>query len=341
METMKKLFFVSYIVITCSLLLLAIEWVCMGNLKSKGIAQSFLLNNKTIEQLTNYYKGFRFDLIDPLLGWGRTPKDVITSGYTFDNDCVSLKNTQEEITIIITGGSTSDVILHPKNWPISLQQLLNEKQISAKIVVAAVGGYNSGQELLKMIRDGITCNPTIHISYCGANEVETPAYVSPYTYAAYMNMINGNDIPFFLPNTILAIRSWIYSKEAVLQLKEQNEFAPSDFYARNMQLMYGISYANNYSFLGVLQPVVNSGNYKQPEAEAIYNFHSKRYKQYYPAMKLFADTTSYMANFSNIFDTCTGAVFIDDCHLTDGYQKLVALKVYDELVKRNLLPTAK
>lgn len=341
METMKKLFFVSYIVITCSLLLLAIEWICMSNLKSKGTAHSFLFNKETVEKYTNNYEGLGFDLIDPMLGWGRTSKDVTTAGYTFDNDCVSLKNTQEEITIIITGGSTSDVILYPKNWPISLQQLLNEKQISAKIVVAAVGGYNSGQELLKMIRDGIACKPTIHISYCGANEVETPTYVSPYEYAAYKDWIGGNNVPSFLPNTVTAIRSWIHSKNEKLHLKQDKEFDPSDFYVRNMQLMYSISYVNNYSFLGILQPVVNSGNYKQPEAEAIYDFNSKQYKQYYPAMKLFADTTIYMANFSNVFDTCIGAVFIDDCHLTDGYQKLVALKVYDELVKRNLLTTAK
>ncbi len=337
---MKNLFWGGYILVVCLSLLIAIEWVCMGSLKSKGIAQSFFFSNETKEEFTNYYQGFRFDLIDPLLGWGRTPKDVTRAGYTFDNDCVSLENTRGNITIIVTGGSTSDVILHPENWPILLQKLLNENQVSAKVVVAAVGGYNSGQELFKMVRDGITCNPTIHISYCGANEVETPAYVSEYEYAAYKDMMNGSNVPALLPNTVMVIRSWIYSKDE-MHLKQQNEFIPFDFYARNMQLMYGISYANNYTFLGILQPVVNSGSYQQPEVEVKNDWRSTQYKENYPAMKLFADSTPYMANFSNVFDTCTGKVFLDDCHLTDGYQKIIAVKVYDELVKRNLLTTIK
>lgn len=314
-----------------------IEYACKKSLQRTHRDLNFLISNRTLYYFTHYYRQFNFDEIDPLLGWSNKSNTIEASGLSIFNNCISLSNTNKNIVIFITGGSTGDVMLNAQNWPTHLQQLLNKKRISAVVVVGAVGGYNSGQELLKTMRDGVRCKPFIHISYSGANDIEFSGYVSPYEYSIFKEALNGGPPSPYFPNTIAYAKGLLLKHPDTLSLKTNSSESPDSFYCRNMQMMHALSCGFNYHFLGILQPVINSGRYVQAETEAANDFHAPLYKKHYPYFKKFVENTPYMASFTNIFDTCTNRVFSDDCHITDSYQKLVAEKVYEELTARKLI----
>ncbi len=297
----------------------------------------FLITHRDFNYFTKYYRQFSFNEVDPLLGWARSTNSIVADGYIVKNNCVFLNKSDSGIIIFITGGSTSDVVLNRQNWPTHLQRLLTENNISATLVVGAVGGYNSGQELLKTIRDGANCHPFVHVSYSGANDVEYSGYVSPYEYSAFKEMINGGSVPPYLANTITVARNLLAQAPGQLYLKENEPEQPLVYFSRNMNMMHALSVGLNYRFIGILQPVINSGIYKQPETEAANDFHAPLYKKYYPGLKAYAANTPFMVSFTNLFDTCSGPVFVDDCHVQDEYQNLIAIKVFEELLSRKFI----
>ena len=280
-----------------------------------------------------------FNEIDPLLGYAKTNEKLKAEGMTVEHGCLILSTTQDTndmVNILITGGSTTDISLYAKDWPVELCAILKERGVHAKLYIAAVGGYNSGQELLKLIRDGIDTKPWVHISYSGANEFNPSCYVSVYEDVFYKKQFNLGPTSWLLPNTVLFVRDALQHTHRQIGLAQNINESPVKFWEKNMRLMHRIAVENNYAYLGVLQPVLGSGKYQQPagrQQEAV-----NGYKKFYPEMKQFAqEHPDFMADMSGIFDTCTGKVFIDNCHIEDEYQSIVAEQIYNSLLEHHIL----
>ena len=81
-------------------------------------------------------------------------------------------------SILVLGGSTTDgYFQHVSDgytWPYFLQKLINEKKINYNVINGGTGGYNSDQELLKLIIDAKNINSKIDyvISLNGINDIE-------------------------------------------------------------------------------------------------------------------------------------------------------------------------
>ena len=105
------------------------------------------------------------DIIDPLLGYSRSGD---LEGYVIHKHCDESK---EFLKIMITGGSTTDdTFSNQRSWPSFLSEILNERKISHIIYNVGIVGYNSSQELLKIIRDINILKPHIVISNSSIND---------------------------------------------------------------------------------------------------------------------------------------------------------------------------
>lgn len=142
------------------------------------------------------------DEIDPLLGWGWSDSTSLKRGYDTAYNCSVLKSTGKFpvklIRIFVTGASTSDVLLKQTIGVNELQKLFNEREINAVFYCGAVCGYNSGQEFLKLIRDGSSVAPDIHTSYSGAND-----FAQMLVWLVYMKSNFGEIV--FAGNKYLAL----------------------------------------------------------------------------------------------------------------------------------------
>ena len=313
-------------------LLLALEAIAYAYLSAKNKGQPFLINTILLQQKYHQeLKGFGYALVDPLLGWGYTAEALERLHLTTEGNCLVLPSLLHQATplrVLITGGSTTDVGLKASNWPTELQRMLADSGVCATLYIGAVGGYSSGQEVLKVIRDGVGLQPDVHISYSGANEFISPAYVSRQEQTFYRQAFGGTSYRWLMPNLMAVMRSGGSSATVGLELYEEPKKDPADNWVKNMRLLHVIATANHYVFVGILQPLLATAQYHQPEVEQRNERYVKANQAFYPMLKNHADTTVYLRNWTAVFDTATGSVFVDDCHLTDSYQSTIARQVY-------------
>lgn len=328
MRHFKIAFQVTIVIVLC----LVLESASYFILRFQNISSKYLISFDADNQVKKM-NSYGFDEIDPLCGWSMSNKYLNSIGYEVEQNCVVLRSygdfPPKPIKIFITGGSTSDIALHKENWPNKLHEFFLKKKISAVIYVGAIGGYSSGQELLKLIRDGIALQPDIHISYSGANDGDVGGYVTSYERDLYENMFQRGDYSFLLPSTVFLIKRILYSGNSYLAIKKTEPIQAFDFWKQNMELMKGIDEQNKCQFIGILQPVLGVGKYHYHEQEDEFSYRVPMYKDYFPkASKFIKEKDSSLYDLTNLFDTAKGKVFIDDCHISESYQWVVANHIF-------------
>lgn len=323
-------------ILTVLAILLVLEWTAFRILKKDQNQQPFFLNFENLEKKfqPNFYD---YEKIDPLLGWDIDKGDVRRNRHIYEVDnLIYFKNSKHDCptyNILITGGSTTDVTRIHDNWPYYLNEIIQSQEGCYRICHAAVGGYNSGQELLKLIRDGLIVKPDIHISYSGVNEI-IPTYVSEYEQTVYDYLLDGTKKYHFLPNT----RTWLFKNIVNRDFEITEETVSVEeipfFWQKNMSIMDAIATENHYKFVGILQPAAGISKAKLPaDIQESHQYFIDAYQNYYPDLLNIVDSTEYLWDFTTIFDSIQDHVFVDDCHIHNPvYQKMIAEKVF-EIIK--------
>ena len=297
-----------------------------------GCQKPFLYNSQMLKNESySKLKGFGFDVIDLLLGWGSSPISIKNKGYQVENGIATLQTNcqcQDTLTVLITGGSTTDIVLHPENWPSELIKLFETKRQCAKLYIAATGGYNTGQELIKLIRDGVELKPKLHISYSGVNDCIHSMFISLYEQSFFRKFKDAKSTSGILPNTFFYLNQLLFS-ENNMYIYDEVPIDPNEFWMDNMKIMHGIAKEYNYKFVGLLQPANGIGKYSDIAIQRKNEMYISNYQNHYPLMKKGVIAhLDYLKDLTAIFDTCKGKVYIDDCHIETPYQKLVAVEVY-------------
>ena len=311
------------------LILVLVESLFWGIQYSRGNSNGFLIH---FENKKNEIQKVAYCETDALLGWS-----IARFGHFKEqNGDIVLTNSPEDthsILIYISGGSTSDLMYDSLNWPRFLFEKCKEKKIPVTIRIAAVAGYNSGQELLKLISSD-ALKPDIHISYSGANEVEHPDYVSLYESEIFYDKFKQKT-SFLLPNTIGFLKGLNNSKTTLKQRDLQDAF---QFWKTNMNKMNQLAIGGNYTFFAVLQPVAGFRNKLPKEMPVGAKKYTKKYPLFYKKAVIQAKKEAYFIDLTDIFENENVAVFKDDCHLK---QKKEQQKIADEIFKLCLSNLAK
>jgi len=295
-------------------------------LDREGIAFSVLIQPQGLIEGTEGFQGVGYDEVDPLLGWGMSEGRLNELGHPVEHNMPVLVSDSpcdgDTVRILITGGSTSDMAFARENWPIDLARMLRDSGICAKVFVGAVGGYSSGQEVLKLLRDGLKTHPDIHISYSGANETYSPSFVSPYEEKVF-NRIMETRSTVLLPNLVYLIRRQL-GMVSGLKIHPTWPADAATFWMDNMQTMYALAEQRGYSFIGVLQPVLGIGTVNQPKEMDEWADLIAEYRAFYPFAIDHSLKQPYLVNLTAMFDTVAGPVYVDDCHLRPEMQPIVA-----------------
>lgn len=221
--------------------------------------------------------------------------------------------------------------------------------------MGSVGGYNSGQELLKLLAYDNAVSPDIHLSYSGANEVE-PEFVSTMEQKFYTQAATVHSP--FLPNAVQWFRNKTGLNQAAsnahiidyygqaktfYQAEDETAYVQlvKQFWSNNMQSMNALAQYHHYAFIGILQPVLGGGTYTQTLPQTWAQDMVADYKKYYPALaQVCAEHPDFLVDYKNVFDGTPHEVYLDDCHIKPAYQKVIAQKIYDLLVQKKLIPNS-
>ncbi|MDJ0717787.1 MAG: hypothetical protein QNJ54_26795 [Prochloraceae cyanobacterium] len=297
----KATLFIVYFVLLSLFLLLA-ELICQTFLKQVLGEESYdLVFNLNVPQNCDQ------SYFDPLLGYAHSQctRNNIKQIPSF---VVYRSNSPKSLTpikIVTLGGSTTDPILFsknssigPDNWPKLLRDRCQEEQLSCEVFNGGSGGFNSSQELLKLIRDAQPLQPDIIVSLNGINEwyfneprLARYPYLSKYQQDLALKFVkNGQATRFkagyqgsllnrFMPNVRAIIDRLSIQTAVTLQTSktdEVREFVPSlelnfgtpydakpwDIWYRNVILMHSISKTLGVEYYVFLQPTMGVGDYK-------------------------------------------------------------------------------
>jgi hypothetical protein len=279
----------------------------------------------------------KYNVIDPLLGWAIDYKNLNNDLYYNQCNSVVLETNKKDFTkdcfvLYISGGSTTDLFYDSNNWPVFLLEKFSENNLCAKIYISSVSGYTSGQELLKTIRDIDCVKPHLHISYSGANEVENTGYVSYFEQNLYNNLLKKREY-FLFPNLLYSISNMFNSKTNI-NINETKFINPAYFWKANMKYMHSLSLANNYEFIGVLQPVRGFSGFVENslKGDEPYFNNWQDNQIFYPKAIETVEQHDFLYDFTNVLQTARVNPFIDDCHLNNiEFQRQIANKVFDEI----------
>lgn len=256
--------------------------------------------------------------LEPMLGYTLTYPETSEQYQQY----VVLGNEKDAlIRIMILGGSTSDIGQYKpeKSWPEFLWDKLNHKAI---IFGGAIGGYNSRQECLKLLRDIGTIRPDIVISYSGIND-------------AYPMSVSGH--PFIHSYQLAAMEnsSGSFQLDKGFESKEDH----ASLWLRMQYSMYAIAHACGFRFYGILQPAFYSKKALAGREKLIAaygnNFFSdnfsdeKRKERYEKILKIFPKSEKlykdkFLYNFSDLFQENENEIFKDCVHLFEKGNELVA-----------------
>jgi len=320
---------------TTVILILLVIFYFLNNKAKTLLENDYYISNLRIAKEEDFSKlhSLSYNEIDPLLGWAMSPSQLKNRGFKILHNCIVLEHIssseQDTFKIFITGGSTSDIALDTNCYPKHLLKLLQHDFPNLQIYVGAVGAYGSSQEVLKLLRDGISIAPDIHISYNGVNEYQSPYFVSTYEQSFFQKHFLHQQASPIYPYLSYYIKKRLNLLDTILNIKPFPTSDPYLQWKKNMGIMYALSIGMGYTFRACLQPAFGIPTEKFSRSNAITDtIILSQYKMLYPkALQYQRSNSSYILDCTKIFDIIPENVFVDDCHVKAKYQYIVADKI--------------
>jgi hypothetical protein len=316
----------------CFVTLLALEGVALWVNGSVGYSEPFFVRlDAAAEQSEHIEPVLEFPFIDPFLGWNFAPGQPGVGGSRNYAGFIVLGDgtRAEALRIVALGGSTTEGS-HPGyhgNWPLILQESLEADGIPTTIYNGGVGGYNSSQDLLKMVRDVVSLRPHLVISYGGVNETgwAPPGHPMVNKHQAYlMNVLAEMGHTRWMPNTAMMVRRAMGAHAVVgVEYGVPTKHSRAQQWMRNIRMMKAICDEFGIHFLAVLQPT---------QAAVAGSFTA----EFFDEARALADTSPFVANFFGILDGKTG-VYLDENHLLPAGNVIVSRVLRAELKARDMM----
>lgn len=279
------------------------------------------ISNSFSGHVTDKYSGF-----DWLLGNTFVEK-VGGKNYFGFHIHGNVENTSKKVVML--GNSTTDPFFYPqKSWPEMLLEKYKGKQRNVTIYNGAITDYSSTNEVIKLIRDVLTLQPDIVVSYSGV--IDFREYLSGYPY---VNL-----------NIMRTCKEWESqsNKEVVYGLPDHR--SAYERWISNEKIMHQICGMNGIYFMGVLQPWVGSDCIDACEQLKVWsdNYWQVVFPQFNQYIsnagefkeRIQEDVTKYewLYDFTNIFAGIEDVdIYFDSIHVNEDGNKIVAEKFYEIL----------
>lgn len=298
----------------------AVDWA----LASKDI--SAFLNSLGFEHQKDYWfcgeiVASSANTLDPTLGYTRA------NNHIPGMECYGNPNAKHRLVTL--GGSTTDPTSYLlKSWPLLLYEKFTQNYgIDVCIYNAGMGGYDSSQELLKLIRDIVPLHPDIVISYSGYNDLVHMSPFFPSNKYPYVSLYMQNTMKSILPAHATSFTFGAPCEKSAAQLWVDNE-----------KMMHAICVAMGIQFRAVLQPclICPGPNYVYSETEKkrtllepaeLFDIFPRFYREL-DEMHIFSD---WLIDGRGIFDSSTD-IYLDRCHVNADGNALIATFV-ENLIK--------
>ncbi|MCC2615135.1 SGNH/GDSL hydrolase family protein [Aestuariibacter halophilus] len=316
-----------YLIVVCDESLETVEW-----LENKGFMfeKHYIFIGHPVEYSGQY-------ALDPHLGHAYTNEAVsVQPPYDYIPGFLTLSNSIEPThRIVVLGGSTTEggvkTTSHRRwtNWAYFLHLELCQKDIPHIIYNGAVSGYQSTQDLLKVIREVIYLNPDNIIYLSGANDISEQQGLRDYPAIHRYQ----HDVFSKLQKN---------SPERGLNYGRKHNTSAAQRWYNNVSMMAAIAASQGIQFQCFLQPFLNPAvqlsdeekqalaNYDLRYAYRFTNTFNERLDAFYSEAKKLAVASPYITDISDAFDD-QEACFRDMVHLNSKGNGILAKIILNKI----------
>ena len=283
-----------------------------------------------------------FNVIDPHLGYTHGDGDHLLGDlekrYSWVDGFVVYKKPGQEIdhpVVLALGGSTTDGVNYGHSWPESLAEMLAKKGFRGTIINGGTGGYSTNQELLKLIRDGLTFHPDIIISYSGVNDrgrySKLPYPMVHSHQRQLLESLTQKSVSRFMPNAVALLKRAGSKQNSSITytLGVKSDLSLAEQYERNMNLMDSIAQTYGASFFAFIQP--NAAWKSRHFNDRFYDDgaeHKNTIVSLYSEITQIPKRHKYCHDLTNIFESHDAVYKEDGTHATALGDKIIAEEVY-------------
>ena len=284
-------------------------------------------------------------LLDPNLGHSLSKQNEEYNGFI---KYEYKKENQKPIKIVSLGGSTTSAFwVSNKSWSEFLSEKLKSKGISHTIYCGGIQSYGVAQEFIKLVRDVLVLKPDIVISYSGANDISRVDYpfISPYQIELFESLKNWKDCNGY------------GGKKEGINLGIKNSSDSFSYWFIMERLMNGVCKEVNINFRAFLQPILFSKEKCCQDDVDVAVFYGYLYdmdknefcaigsNQFYAleleAAKMFRKNGEkvdkpWFFDFSGIFDGERGMLYMDECHVYEKGNRIIADRIF-EILQEDLM----
>lgn len=294
---------------------------------------SLLIDAGVSKEKISYLENYCVDINEPLysydvtLGYVRQEPKQRYEGFWTYGDEITAKH-----RILILGNSTSYVKFgNMKNWPEYLYDNLKDQNVF--IMCGGMISFNSFQELLKLIRDGIYLKPDIVISLSGVCNIKVNyerklLSDNLFVWKYQKNMLQTS-VKYGLRNELAGNHHRV---KCVCTGMEHKDMSFEEWWVNTMRQMHAICLEYGAHFLGYLQPNLFVGDYTITGKEK-----GKKDKEYvdgirkwYEKVREMIKEYPYIKDITNIFDG-EHDIYWDTCHVYEKGNRYIAKRVYDDV----------
>ena len=256
--------------------------------------------------------------LDPMLGYSLPYQETQGRGVKIYGDIY-----EAECTIAILGGSTSDPCAYRwKCWGELLYEKGCKRGEKIAVIVGAVCGYSSSEELMKLIRDLLPLKPDIVISYSGVNDRRTnQPYINGYQRLLYGKLAMQQEQGMYGLGDADSVCCGV-----------TEELPPSQKWKRNQKMMHLLTEGAGIEHIVFLQPTLISKRRGAKDEEVYFYVEESEVaekEQYYKEIRqmLNREGLGYVVDASGWFDDADG-IFYDYCHVYEEGNQMIADKIY-------------
>lgn len=256
----------------------------------------------------------------------------VNLGYTYEMNSkypgiyLYGRNHKDDYKIAVLGGSTTDSVLDRKNR--SWVEIMYRKYCTGNITVfnGAVSGYDSAQEMTKLVRDIMKLRPDMVIVYDGFNDVFNHI-TNKFWYLESLVRFAGRHMKCFD----------MYIEDAQVWKGIQLYEDLTDDWLENIRYMYTIANSCGARFFSFIQPMFFSKKYLDKHSGGLMQMMNHIYTQelmestrkFRNKAEGLGEGYSYIKDLSDIFDDVD--VYMDICHVYERGNERIAECIWDTI----------
>ncbi len=288
-----------------------------------------------VRQEYNFFDDYRMmiprsSILDPNLGFSFRVNGGEIPGFV----CFGEKNDYKIVTL---GGSTTDAARFPfKSWSQILYEKLEAAGIELCVICGGCIGYQTSQELVKLIRDVLPIKPDLLIDYSGYNDglISRGITANPFLHQYQIDLFHE----IAISDKCVRYGEQYLDEDNSPSYGVKSNWTVWDQYINNIKIMKGVCAIFGIRFFSFLQPwLATKSVYSKQEREMIFNYPDICSDRYYEGLLRFYDNkdkidVSCMTDLTHIFDDHQD-VYIDRVHVNEKGNAIIADKII-EAIKR-------